>query len=103
MHSRAESLLFASFADGTGQLFAPDFHYGTMNAGVRRQVSRVGKTDHDGLVQEYGRSPDADFSSLFCRQNLNLRVFLGVCGSLIDKPRIKCGNYAVFPQARVLR
>jgi hypothetical protein len=25
MHSRAESLLFASFADGTGQLFAPDF------------------------------------------------------------------------------
>jgi len=53
-----------------------------MNAGVRRQVSRVGKTDHDGLVQEYGRSPDADFSSLFCRQNLNLRVFLGVCGSL---------------------
>jgi len=62
-----------------------------MNAGVRRQLSGVrfqasGRQTTTASSRlwpfPWGGTPDADFCSLFSRQNLNLRVFLGVRGSL---------------------
>jgi hypothetical protein len=91
MNRRTEALFFPRVADRAGQLC---FSWASLCHGEKRPLAS-------------GYWPDArakaDFCSLLSLTSSNSRVFLGYSGSLIEKTRIKCGNYAVFPQAWVLR